>query len=575
MEFDYIIVGGGSAGCVLAARLSEDPSVQVALLEAGGTNDGVLNRVPAGVIAYMRRANDFNWAFETVPQRGLNGRRGYQPRGRGLGGSSAINAMIYVRGQPEDYDGWVAQGAAGWGWNDVLPWFKRAEGNERGADDWHGASGPLNVADLRSPNPFGKLFIEAAQQAGISLNQDFNGASQEGVGHYQVTQKNGERWSVARAYLDPVRGRGNLMVMMHTQVQRIVFKGPRAVGVEAERAGAPVSIRARREVIIAAGALQSPQLLMVSGVGPGAHLAEHGIKLVADVPGAGANLHDHPDIIICRRVASTDLLGYSLPGSVKLLKAISAWRRERRGFLTSNFAEAGAFVRSRPGVERPDLQLHFVIGMVDDHSRKFHWGHGMSCHSCVLRPESRGSVRLSASDVHVAPLIDPGFLTAPSDLETMVAGFKLVRRIFAQPAFASFDGGDTSRELNFADVHTDDEIRAAIRAHADTVYHPAGSCRMGDLARDTMAVVDPQLRVRGVEGLRVVDASVMPTLVSGNTNAPTVMIAERAADFILRQEPGEINAGLARSGAGSAREARPDFAMDVAAIGRVQAQPLN
>jgi choline dehydrogenase-like flavoprotein len=530
VEVDYIVVGGGSAGCVLAARLTEDPTVSVALLEAGGRNDGVLNRVPTGAAVHIVGRNAFNWAFSTVPQPGFAGRRGYQPRGRGLGGSSSINAMVYLRGQREDYDDWVADGAAGWGWADVLPYFRRSENNERVGLDGacHGRGGPLNVADLRSPHPFAALFIEAAQQAGLPRNEDFAGATQEGVGWYQVTQKNGERWSVARAYLDPARGRSNLTIETGATATRVLFEGRRAVGVQFEQGGRMHELRARREVLLAAGALQSPQLLMVSGVGPAAHLRDLGIATVADLP-VGDNLQDHPDIIVNRRVDHTDLLGLSPVGAWKLVRAIGRWRRERRGVLTSNFAEAGAFVRTLPELHRPDLQLHFVIGMVDNHNRTYHWGHGMSCHSCPLRPKSRGTLRLASPDVRDAPLIDPRFLSHPDDLETLVRGFKLVRRIFAQPAFAPYDGGNPKRELYHREVRSDDEIRAAIRAHADTIYHPVGTCRMGS---DERAVVDPQLRVRGVDGLRVIDASVMPTLVSGNTNAPVVMIAERASDLI-------------------------------------------
>ncbi|MEG0820725.1 MAG: GMC family oxidoreductase N-terminal domain-containing protein [Burkholderiaceae bacterium] len=528
MDFDYVIVGGGSAGCALAARLSEDPGVRVALVEAGDDNARVLNRVPTGAAVHIVNRNRCNWAFESVPQAGFNGRRSYQPRGRGLGGSSVINAMIYLRGQPQDYDAWAAAGATGWGWNDVLPWFKRGENNERGADAWHGSGGPLNVMDLRSPNPFGPVFIEAAQQAGFSFNPDFNGATQEGVGPYQVTQKAGERWSAARAYLEAAGRRHNLAVFTHTLARRIVFEGQRAVGIEADRSGEPLMLRASCEVILAAGALQSPQLLMASGVGPAAHLAEHGIAVVADLP-VGENLQDHLDIIINRRANSNELLGLSLPSGLKLARGVAQWRHSRDGVLTSNFAEAGGFVKTRPELDRPDLQLHFVIGMVDNHNRTWHWGNGMSCHTCALRPYSRGTVRLASSDTRDAPAIDPRFLSDERDLEVLLAGFKLTRRIFSQPAFAGVSGADRSREIYFSQLETDDEIRAAIRAHADTIYHPVGTCRMGS---GNAAVVDPQLRVRGVAGLRVADCSIMPTLISGNTNAPAMMIGERAADFI-------------------------------------------
>lgn len=529
MRFDYVIVGAGSAGATLAARLSERRDVSVLLLEAGGQNGGLLERIPAAVAARLSYRNARNWAFETVPQTGLNGRRGYQPRGRGLGGSSAINAMIYLRGQPQDYDDWAAAGCRGWGWREVLPYFRRAEHNERGADEWHGTGGPLNVADPRSPNPFSCLFIEAARQAGIAPNPDFNGPTQEGCGLYQVTQKNGERWSTARAYLDPVRQRPNLTICTDAPARHVVFADRRAVGVAFDRGGSTAVARAEREVILCAGSLQSPQLLMLSGIGRAANLRELGLPVLHDAPGVGANLHDHPDIIINRRVDSADLLGLSPAGAWRLLRAVRDWRHGRRGLLTSNFAEAGAIVRSRPAAQRPDLQLLFVVGLVDDHLRRLHWGHGMSCHASLLRPASRGTVRLAAADSRAAPLIDPAFLAAADDLEGLLRGVRLIRRIFAQPAFAPFDGGNPARELHFAAAHSDDEIRAAIRAHADTTYHPVGTCRMGG---DAGAVLDPQLRVRGVQGLRVVDASIMPTIVSGNPNAAVVMIAERAADLI-------------------------------------------
>ena len=528
MEFDYVIVGGGSAGCVLAARLSEDPAVSVALIEAGGNNDRILNRVPTGAALQIIGRNACNWAFSTVPQPGLGGRRGYQPRGRGLGGSSALNAMIYLRGQREDYDGWAANGAAGWAWQDVLPYFIKAETNERGADAFHGAAGPLHVSDLRSPHPAAALFVEAAQQAGLELNNDFAAQTQEGVGWYQVTQKNGERWSAARAYLTPVCRRPNLHVLTDALATRIVIQARRAIGIKLRQDNVERELRAQREVLIAAGALQSPQLLMVSGIGPAAHLRELNIETVANLP-VGDNLHDHPDITINRRVADSDLLGFSLIGGFKLLRAMRRWRRERRGVLTSNFAEAGAFIRTLPELQRPDLQLHFVIGMVDNHNRTYHWGHGMSCHATALQPKSRGTVRLASRDMHDAPLIDPAFLSDPNDLETLLRGFKWVRKIFAQPAFEGYEGTNPSRELHFSNVQSDDEIRQAIRERADTIYHPVGTCRMGS---DERAVVDPQCRVRGVERLRVIDASVMPTLVSGNTNAPVIMIAEKAADLI-------------------------------------------
>jgi choline dehydrogenase-like flavoprotein len=525
-EFDYVIVGGGSAGCVLAARLTEDPAVTVCLLEAGPADTSVLIHCPAG-LAVLAKNGAANWAFQTVPQPGLNGRRGYQPRGKVLGGSSSVNAMIYVRGQPRDYDDWAAAGNPGWGWADVLPYFKRAEHNERGADAYHGTGGPLNVKDLTTPHRFGGIFVDAARQAGYPPNPDFNGATQEGVGAYQVTHKDGERWSVAKGYLTPNRGRPNLVVVISARTRRIVLDGTRATGVEARVGNETQLFRARREVLLAAGALQSPQLLMLSGIGPAEHLRPLGIEVRHDLPGVGANLHDHVDVVqVLDAPKLTDLFGLSLAGIAHLVKGVFEWRRHRRGLLTTNFAEAGGFIRSRAEEERPDLQLHFVVGKLVDHGRKTVFGHGYSCHVCLLRPKSRGTVRLASADPDAAPLIDPNFLADADDVQRLVRGFRAMRHILEQPALA----GHGARELQAsATARSDAEIEAFIRGHADTIYHPVGTCRMGN---GPMDVVDAELRVRGVQGLRVVDASIMPAIVSGNTNAPTVMIAEKAADMI-------------------------------------------
>jgi choline dehydrogenase-like flavoprotein len=539
-EFDYVVVGGGSAGCVLAARLSEDRDATVCLLEAGPADKSVLLHCPAG-LALLAKNRAFNWGFQTVPQAGFGGRRGYQPRGKVLGGSSSINAMIYVRGQPEDYDGWAAEGNAGWGWSDVLPYFKRAEHNERGGDAFHGDAGPLNVMDLRSPHRFGPIFVEAAQQAGYAINLDFNGARQEGVGLYQVTHRNGERFSAAKAYLAPNLGRANLHVMTGAQTTRIVVEGGRATGVEVRIDGATKTVRARREVLLAAGALQSPQLLMLSGIGPGEALRSLGIDVRHDLPGVGRHLHDHVDVVaVLDAPHLSDLFGLSLRGAVNLLEGVFEWRRKRTGLLTTNFAEAGGFVRSDDAVDRPDLQFHFVVGKLVDHGRKTIFGHGYSCHVCLLRPESRGSVALASADPFAAPLIDPNFLAERDDVDRLVRGFKAMRRVLAQPALASHGARELAAS---ASAQSDGEIEAFVRGHADTIYHPVGTCRMG---REALDVVDAELRVRGIAGLRVVDASVMPQIVSGNTNAPTIMIAEKAADLIKAAARAALTPTLSR-----------------------------
>lgn len=532
MDFDYIVIGGGSAGCVLARRLSDDGVTKVCLLEAGPPDDHILCRVPLGAAAFVP-TKWRNWAFQTEPQPGFGGRRGYQPRGRMLGGSSGLNAMIYTRGHASDYDDWRDRGAAGWGFSDVLPYFRRAEGNERFDGPLHGTTGPLNVADLASPHPLGETFLRACDTLQLPRNDDFNGERQEGVGHYQVTQKNGERWSAARAYLtDAVRARPNLRIETGARATRILLQGRRAVGVAYRKGRSGQSLLAKAGVILSAGALQSPQLLMLSGIGPGAELQRHGIPVQHELPGVGANLQDHVDYILLYKTDDHTLPGVSPLGSLHLLREIRRWKAERRGMLTSNFAEAGGFLRSDPSLPRPDLQLHFVVALVDNHARRLHFGHGYSLHVCVLRPKSRGHVGLKGADPLLPPKIDPQFLSHPDDAALLLCGVKLGRRIMEAPPFRALK----PQELYTAGIHEDDALLAAIRARADTIYHPVGTCRMG-AAEDAMAVVDPQLRVRGLEALWVADASVMPTLIGGNTNAPTIMIAERAADLIRSAAP--------------------------------------
>ena len=523
-EFDYVIVGAGSAGCALAARLSENPSVSVCLLEAGGADKNALIHAPMG-FAFHPKWSTLNWRFETVPQKHLNGRKGYQPRGRVLGGSSSINAMIYIRGTRSDYDGWARRGATGWSFDDVLPYFKKSEDQERGADAYHGAGGPLGVSDLRYRNPLSDLFLAAAAELQLPANADFNGERQDGLGYYQVTQKNGRRCSSAAAFLDPARGRRNLAVITNAHAERILFHDRRAKGVTFRRKGASEIVLAHREIILSAGAFQSPQLLMLSGIGPAAHLKDHGVAVIADAPDVGENLQDHIDYSTIIKCGSPHGIGLNYSTIAGFLPALSAYRKRGEGYLTSNIAEAGGFVRTDASLDEPDIQLIFLTVMVDDHGRKQHLGAGYSCHACVLRPKSRGTVKLASADPLAAPAIDPNFLSDDDDLARLAKGAQIVRRIFSAPALAALGG----KRLYLAPDAGDDALIADIRSRADTIYHPVGTCRMGS---DDRAVLDPQLRVRGVEGLRVADASVMPTLIGGNTNAPSIMIGEKAADLI-------------------------------------------
>ncbi|NZA28278.1 choline dehydrogenase [Luteimonas sp. SJ-92] len=522
--YDYIIIGAGSAGCVLANRLSEDPDVRVLLLEAGPRDWHPFIHMPAG-LAKLVNQKGVNWDYDTEPQQQLGNRRLWWPRGRVLGGSSSINAMCYIRGVPADYDGWAAQGAPGWDWETVLPCFRRSEGNGRGADALHGGDGPLAVSDLRYVNPLSHAFVEAAQQAGLPHNADFNGPRQEGVGLYQVTQKDGARCSAAVAYLRPARERPNLVVETGAMASRITFERGRASGVVYAARGRAFHQQATREVLLCGGAVNSPQLLMLSGIGPERELRAHGIGVQLHLPGVGGNLQDHLDI--CTLYHASSRISYDRLSDARI--AWSYYLRGRTGPGTSNIAEAGGFARSALAPdERADIQFHFVPAMLDDHGRKRLAGDGYTVHACFLRPRSRGRIRLASARASDKPRIEPNYLGDAEgfDLKMMVECARLSREIMRQPAFAPYRGAPIHPAREDLD---DAGLAAFVRAKAESVYHPAGSCRMGV---DEDAVVDPELRVRGVDGLRVVDASVMPTLPGGNTNAPVIMIAERAADLI-------------------------------------------
>jgi choline dehydrogenase len=526
-EFDYVIVGAGSSGCVLASRLTEDPNVTVCLLEAGGWDTSVLIHAPAGYVAMVPTKFN-NYAYQTVAQPALNGRRGYQPRGRTVGGSSSINAMFYVRGNRWDYDHWASLGNPGWSYKDVLPLFKRAENNEQFINSFHGQGGPLNVTYPRHESPLTKLFLEAAALHQLRLNPDYNGVEQEGAFEYQVTQKDGERCSAAKAYITPNLSRKNLNILTHAISAKVVLENGRAYGVSYYHAGELKEVRARREVILAGGTFGSPQLLQLSGIGRGEELKRFGIPVVNDLPGVGKNLQDHIDYVQSWRVPNdTETAGISLRGAVKSARAIFEWNRKRTGLVTTTYGTAGAFLRSSPEVPIPDLQLIFVIALVDDHARKLHMGHGISCHVDVLRPYSRGTVGLDSTDPRDPPEIDPNFLSDERDLKLLIKGAQAQQRIIESRPF------DRLRGKMLYPTRIDDpaDIERDIRRRADTQYHPIGTCKMGPDS-DPTAVVDAQLRVRGVGALRVADASIMPTIVGGNTNAATIMIAEKVVDLI-------------------------------------------
>jgi choline dehydrogenase len=546
--YDYIVVGAGSAGCVLAHRLSTDPSIRVLLLEAGPRDWHPFIHMPAG-LAKLVGKKGVNWDYSTDPDPALGGRRLWWPRGKVLGGSSSINAMCYIRGHARDYDEWAGDGATGWDWAQVLPYFRRAEDNSRGASELHGDHGPLGVSDPTHVNPLSRAFVAAGQQAGFALNDDFNGPHQAGFGYYQTTTRRGARSSTAEAYLKPARNRPNLDVVTHALAHEVLFDGNRAHGVAFSVSGGEVQkAHARREVIVCGGALNSPQLLMLSGLGPADALRAQGITVRADLPGVGANLQDHLDV--CTMQRCTQPITYDQTSDLAIGLNYYLFRR---GAGTSNIAEAGGFVRSALATdERPDIQFHFVPAQLDDHGRNRLPGFGYTLHACFLRPRSRGSLHLASRDPAQKVRIEAGYLSDAEgfDLKVMLEAVSLSRRVLAQPAFDAFRGEELFPGAQVTDTAA---LVDFIRRKAESIYHPVGTCRMG-AADDDDAVVDPQLRVRGVEGLRVVDASVMPRLVGGNTNAPTIMIAERAADLILgpARHHAQVPAETARTAVGQA-----------------------
>ncbi len=528
--FDFVIVGAGSAGCVLANRLSASGQYSVCLLEAGGSDRHPVVKIPAFIPALMFWKR-FNWSFNTVTQPTQNNRQIFCPRGKGFGGSSSINGMIYIRGDATDYDRWEKEGAEGWSYQDVLPYFKRAENQSRGEDDYHGVDGPLHVSDSYRQLPFCQRFIDAAKEMGYPENSDFNGAEQEGVGYFQFTMKNGGRWSTADAYLRPAQERPNLTVISHAKASKIVFKKKRAVALQyIDEQGSLCQVDARREIILSAGAFNTPQLLLLSGVGPSKELRRHGIKSIAAIEGVGQNLQEHVDVVVVRNSRKSGPLGYTpkviANGALHGLRYL--WNR--RSNWTTTGSEVGGFFKSSAKESVPDLQWHFLPARFNDHARdwRFLMRYGYSAHVTLLRPESVGSLGLTDINPLSPPRIDLNMLSERDDIQRLLEGIKQTRELLRARAFDDFLDSEV---FPGEAAQSDAELEAFLKEKANHVYHPVGTCKMGT---DEYAVVDPQLRVRRLEGLRVADASVMPSLVGGNTNAPTIMIAEKAADMILQ-----------------------------------------
>ena len=526
VEFDYVIVGAGSAGCVLANRLSADGKHSVLLLEAGPRDTNLWIHVPLGY-GKLFKEKTVNWMYQTEPEPGLGGRQVFQPRGKVLGGSSSINGLLYVRGQHEDYDRWRQHGNAGWGYDDVLPYFKKAENQQRGGDKYHGVGGPLPVSDWRHADPLSEAFVVAAAETGIPTNPDFNGAGQEGAGFFQTTTRRGRRASTAFSYLRPARGRGNLHVETGALAQRILFEGRRARAVEYRQGSSLRTARARKEILVSGGAYNSPQLLQLSGVGPAELLKQHGIEIVLDAPGVGNDLQDHMQVRLIMRCSQRCTLNDIVNHPVRRLWAGAKYAALRKGPLTIAAGTSGAFFKTNPRLASPDIQIHFLPFSTDKMGEKLHSFSGFTASVCQLRPESRGSLRIKSADPTMPPEIRINYLATETDRAAFVDGIKILRKILSAPALKPYVVDEAHPGSK---VSTDEELLSYCRQTGSTVYHPTSTCRMGN---DPLAVVDQRLRVRGIEGLRVVDASIMPDLMSGNTNAPTIMIAEKASDMIL------------------------------------------